>query len=66
MAIQYDGSIVMLMEELPVLPDAAAVQVLWVLEAEVTDSETLPIPPELQKLLDEYSHFALYSNEILI
>lgn len=51
MAIQYDGSIVMLMEELPVLPDAAAVQVLWVLEAEVTDSETLPIPPELQKLL---------------
>ena len=41
-----DGSL----ENLPVLPGPVAVQVLWVLEVEVTNSETMPIPPELQKV----------------
>lgn len=35
--------------------DIAAVQVLWVLETDLADSVTAPVPPELQKLLDQFS-----------
>jgi len=55
MAIPYGGKTVVLQGQLPVNHDLAAVQVLWVLDAEVPDAVSEPVPAELQKLLEQYS-----------
>lgn len=62
MSIPYGGGSVVLQGDVSDHSKIAAVQVLWVLDAEVSEVAMQGVPPELQQLLNQYSD--IFANQV--